>query len=140
MDLDLSLCYFVSYYGDDWDVKQVFDLIRYSKDKEKLKEITEQDEAYKAMSVDAYEVAASFIEGEELGLMKQRYEKEGRVNMCQGLRDWLEEERAEGKAEVVRNLMDNLQVSLEKAMELLGIPESEQEFYREKVNNKESVQ
>ena len=96
--------------------------------------------ADKAMSVDAYEVAASFIEGEELGLMKQRYEKEGRVNMCQGLRDWLEEERAEGKAEVVRNLMDNLQVSLEKAMELLGIPESEQEFYREKVNNKESVQ
>ena len=99
-----------------------------------MKEITEQDEAYKAMSADAYEVAASFIEGEELGLMKQRYEKEGRVNMCQGLRDWLDEERAEGKAEGkaedVKNLMSNLQIPLEKAMELLGIPESEKQLYQ----------
>lgn len=118
------------------DLKQVFDLIRYSKDKNKLKEITEQDEAYQSMNVDAYEVAVSFIEGEELRIMKQKHEKDGKVNMCQGLREWLEDERAEGKAEGraldIKKIMKNLNISEERAMDILEIPLEERFNYQEK--------
>lgn len=98
-----------------------------------MKEITEQDEAYRTMSADAYEVAASFIGGKELRIMRQKYEKEGRVDMCQGLRDWLDEEIIESRTKDIRNLMSNLQVTAPKAMDLLNIPKAEQARYLEKI-------
>lgn len=81
------------------DVKQVFDFIRFAKDKHKLRRLLEQDEAYQMLDEDAYDMVAAYI-GEEETMFKQKekYKKGGKVNMCQGLREWIADERMEGRA------------------------------------------
>ena len=57
--------------------------------------------------------------------------------MCQALKDWAAEERSEGKIEgkiegrmiSLRATMENLGLSLEKAMDVLNIPLEEREQY-----------
>ena len=49
--------------------------------------------------------------------------------MCKAFDDHMERGRIEGKKEAVKNLMRNLSVSLEQAMELLGISPEEREKY-----------
>lgn len=81
------------------DVKQVFDFIRFSNDKEKLRELINADESYQMVSEDAYDMVAVYVGEEEMFKRKEKQVKGGKVNMCQGLRDWLADERTEGKAE-----------------------------------------
>lgn len=82
------------------DVKQVFDFIRFAKDKHMLKRLLEQDEAYQMLEEDAYDMVAAYIgEEETMFKRKEKCKKGGKVNMCQGLREWIEDERMEGKAE-----------------------------------------
>ena len=54
--------------------------------------------------------------------------------MCQALKDWAAEERNEGKREgrmiSLRAIMENLGLSLEKAMDVLNIPLEEREQYK----------
>lgn len=53
--------------------------------------------------------------------------------MCEALRelmkDEIEESKAEGKAESIRELMKNLKISAEQAMEYIGIPKSDYKKY-----------
>lgn len=81
------------------DVKQVFDFIRFSKDKRKLKELMEHDPAYAFLEEDAYDMVAGYAGEEEMFKIKDRHKKGGKVDMCQGLREWMEDERNEGKVE-----------------------------------------
>lgn len=81
------------------DVKQVFDYIRFSGDKQKLKELIENDAAYGMLDEEAYDMVASYVEDSEILKIKEKYRKGGKVDMSKGLREWLEDERAEGKAE-----------------------------------------
>ena len=76
------------------DVKQVFDLIRYSNDKEKLHSMVTGDSRYQEMEEDAYDMVAVHT-GIEEG-MKMKVSEGKRVNLCKGLRDLLEDERQEG--------------------------------------------
>lgn len=48
-------------------------------------------------------------------------------DMCNFSEGIWEDGKAEGRAEMVRNLMRNLSLSIERAMEVLGIPEEERE-------------
>lgn len=93
------------------DVKQVFDFIRYSDDKKKLAELLEKDEAYRYIEEDAYDMVAAYAGEEEMFKWKEKNKKGGKVNMCKGLRDWIADERAEGKAEE-RERMNQLIVML----------------------------
>ena len=81
------------------DIKQIFDFIRCSKDKNKLKELVQNDAAYQEMEEAAYDMIAACTDAEELLGMKKYYGKDGRVNMCRGLKEWLEDERKEGRQE-----------------------------------------
>lgn len=82
------------------DVKQVFDFIRFSKDKDKLKELVETDQAYSRLEEDACDMLAAYVEEEEdMFKRMDKHKKDGRVNMCQGLREWMEDERMEGRME-----------------------------------------
>lgn len=81
------------------DLKQVFDFIRFSKDKQKLKELVENDSAYREMEESAYDVAVAFSGAEELVELKKFYKEERNVNMCQALKEMLQDERDEGRVE-----------------------------------------
>ena len=81
------------------DLKQVFDFIRFSKDKKKLRELVEKDEAYRNLAEDAYDVAVAFTSEKELVEVKAVYEKEGKVDMCEALTEMLKDERDEGRQE-----------------------------------------
>lgn len=81
------------------DVKQVFDFIRYSKDKEKLKELVTTDQSYAFLDEDACDMVLAYAGEEEMFKIKEKHKKGGKVNMCQGLREWMEDERNEGKIE-----------------------------------------
>ena len=81
------------------DVKQVFDYIRFSGDKQKLKELIENDAAYGMLDEEAYDMVASYVEDSEALKIKGKYRKGGKVDMSKGLREWLEDERAEGRRE-----------------------------------------
>jgi predicted transposase/invertase (TIGR01784 family) len=82
------------------DVKQVFDFIRCSGDKEKLKQLVNSDAAYQDMEEDAYDMAAQYSGINEIIQAKENhYEKEGHVNMGNAVRKMIEEIREEGREE-----------------------------------------
>lgn len=78
------------------DLKQVFDFIRCSEDKVSLKALVQNDEAYKEMEEDAYDVAVAFAKADELMEVKRFHEKGGKVDMCKALTEMLADERMEG--------------------------------------------
>ena len=81
------------------DIRQVFDFIKYSEDKEKLRKLVESDEAYKHMDETACEVMALYAKSDEIIRMLENNEDGGEVDMCKALKDWAEEERAIGREE-----------------------------------------
>lgn len=82
------------------DVKQVFDFIRCSGDRKKLAELVRNDERFRRMEEDAYEVVTKYVKANRLIKVKDKYKgKDGKVNMCQALEELIEDGRKEGKAE-----------------------------------------
>ncbi len=79
------------------DVKQVFDFIRFSKDKKKLRELVTGDKAYETLAEEACDMVLAYAGEKEMFRIKEKYKKAGKVNMCQGLREWMEDERAGGE-------------------------------------------
>ena len=61
----------------------MLDFIRFSKDKQKLKELVENDSAYQRLEESAYDVAVAFAGTTTLRKIKS--EKEGNVDMCKEL-------------------------------------------------------
>lgn len=126
------------------DLKQVFDFIRYAKDKRKLKWLVENDPAYKNMHEDAYDIIAAFTKSQELVQIKERTGGEEQ-DMCQALKEWAADERREGKIEGriegqveektnnLRAIMTNLKLTAEAAMDVLDVPQEERAQYREKL-------
>lgn len=119
------------------DVKQVFDAIRFSKDPEKFKELIKTDPAFKALDIEAYDVIMQYTRAKEFGEIKEKVIGEEKVDMCKALTLLLEDERTQGKKEgikegikegetraclvSVKNLMANLNLTLEQTMEMLGM-------------------
>ncbi len=82
------------------DVKQVFDFIRCSGDRAALAELVQNDESFQSMEEDAYEVATQYVMAEELIQVRDEYRgKDGKVNMCQALKELIAEGRASGLAD-----------------------------------------
>lgn len=111
------------------DLKQVFDFIRCSSDKKKLRELVEKDDVYKEMDEEAYDVAVAFTKANELAGVKKYHGKEGKIDMCKALTELIEEGRKEGleegRTESIRNIKqlysfvmrDNRMEDFTKAME-----------------------
>ena len=78
------------------DLKQIFDFIRYSKDKEKLRKLVQNDPAYQNMAEDAYDMVVEYTHAEEMISLKKYYGKDGKVNMCEALTALIEDGRQEG--------------------------------------------
>ena len=81
------------------DVRQVFDFIRCSNDKNALKTLVESDDYYKNMEEDAFDVVVHYTNATELIEAKEYYEKEGNVDMCKALTELIEDGKQEGREE-----------------------------------------
>lgn len=77
------------------DVRQVFDFIRCSGDKNKLKELVEKDKYYKCMETDAFDVAVNYTNATQLIGKKEYYREDGRINMCKAITELIEDGRVE---------------------------------------------
>lgn len=84
------------------DVRQVFDFIRYSEDKKALRELVENNDYYRNMEEDAFDVVNHYTNTPELIGAKEYYRRDGKVDMCKAILDWMEESREEGREEGVR--------------------------------------
>ena len=81
------------------DLKYVVDFIKCRSDKNALRELVSSDEYYQSVDEDAFDVMASYSDTAHMEVIKEKYEEGGRINMCEGLRGWMEDERAQGRAE-----------------------------------------
>lgn len=88
------------------DVKQVFDFIRCSVDKRELLKLVQSDEHFRELEEDAYDVVTNYVRADELIQVKDDYsKKDGKVDMCQALKELLADERMEGVKSVVVNMV-----------------------------------
>ena len=78
------------------DLRQIFSFLQCAKDKKKLQKLVESDSAYQQLEEDAYDMIAVFANAEKLVSVKNGYKKEGKVNMCQAIEEWLEDNRLMG--------------------------------------------
>ena len=103
--MEMDVCW-KEYFRDDaryadvfqTDVKLVFDFIRCSGDRKALAELVQNDKNFQSMEEDAYEVVTQYVKADELIQVKDEYKgKDGKINMCQALKELIEEGRAEGR-------------------------------------------
>lgn len=90
------------------DLKQIFEFIKYSSDKKKLRQLVQSDPAYQEMDEDAYDMAVQYADVTQLINVKTNYQKGGKVNMCRAFDEMLQDERMEGHANAVRNIVLNM--------------------------------
>lgn len=81
-------------------MRYVLEFLRNAKDKEKLKELVENDPYYKSMDEDAYDVVVNYANVKKLVEVKDEYKDvEGRMNMCTAIREMMEDSKSEGRME-----------------------------------------
>lgn len=82
-----------------------------------------------------------YDEARTMELLREEYREEG---LAEGRAEGRKEGRAEGKDEAltvsIRNLMNKLKMTAEKAMEILDIPPEEHEKYALMLKEKDSTQ
>jgi hypothetical protein len=100
------------------DIREVFDYIRYSKDKKRLYRLVAENEYFKHMDEDAFDLVTSYLDAEDVGAKKERYAVEGGgVDMCTAIREMMEDSRAEGREE---GREEGIQVGIIKTYISLG--------------------
>ena len=81
------------------DLKQIFNFIRCSRDGAKLEELVSSDSAYQNMDEAAYDVITAFTHAKELARIKPEYKEGGKIDMCEGIRQLIEQGKSEGRSE-----------------------------------------
>ncbi len=111
------------------DIKYVFGFLQNEGSKDTLTEYVHANEkAFEDLSEDAYDMISVMSHSEELQYLKKDL-GEGGCNMCQAIKEMIEDGRQEGMAIAIKNLMHNLKWTAEQAMEALGIPQEERGKY-----------
>ncbi len=87
------------------DAKEVLEFIAFSDDKEKLRKLTDNDEYYKHMEEDAFELTKEYAHIE--GIHFKPNEK-GEYDMCQAIEDMKTDARIEGK--ILARYEDGMQI------------------------------
>ena len=82
------------------DLRYVLEFLRNAKDKEKLKELVDNEPYYQSMDEDAYDVVVNYANVKKLVEVKDEYKDvEGRMNMCTAIREMMEDSKSEGRKE-----------------------------------------
>ena len=118
------------------DVKHVFDMIRFSENKQGLLELVTKNEYYKHMDEDALELVTLYTNSKELIGIQEIDCEGGKKDVCKAIRDLMEDSREEGreegreenKLEVSKNLLGV--IADELIAEKVGLPlEKVKELY-----------
>jgi hypothetical protein len=96
------------------DLKEVLLFIKYAKDKKKVQELVEKDEVFRHMDREAVRVINNCT-----GVRLPIREEEEVVDMCQGIKDLMEDAAAEAKAEAARAKAEASKATEEKITVLL---------------------
>lgn len=67
------------------DLRQIFDLIRYAEDKERLSELVSQDPSYRSMDSDVFDFVSGYMHVELYGEKEDYRTEGGRIDMCGAL-------------------------------------------------------
>ena len=122
------------------DVKQVFDFIRCSTDKEKLLRLVENDSYYKEMDDDAFDLVMKYTRDKEIVSKRDYISEGGKNNMCKAIQDLIsdskkegrEEGREEGRRSVIINLLrENVEISV-----ICRVAECDESYIEELKRNK----
>lgn len=87
------------------DLREVLGFLKHQKDKEKRKQYVDENEAFRHMKEDAFDVLCMYSDGRELAIRKAEYQTKGGVDMCTALRELKEEGREEGRAEMKEQII-----------------------------------
>lgn len=98
------------------DLKQIFDFIRFSRDRDKLISLVQSEPAYREMDEAAYDMMAEYVNEQGLIEMKKYQGKDRKINMCKALEDMRTESREEGKQEAFIEAYQEFQVSREETI------------------------
>ena len=127
------------------EIRLLFTILRYRKDKVGLKRLLEGNAEYRRMDADTLEVVATMLNAPRIWEDRMKYmsveEEKEEYNMYQALREWIEEERESGilegknvgREESIRNLMETMKWTAEQAMSALKIPDDERANYLERL-------
>ena len=78
------------------DLKQIFDFLQCTKNRDRLKELVESDSVYQELDEDVYDMIVAYTKANKFISIKNKYEKEGKIDMCQALNELLEDSRMIG--------------------------------------------
>lgn len=97
----LEVCRFSHIDRFRTDLREVFGFIQRAGDKKRAKAFVEQhQEAFEHLEEDAYDVISTITGSAELAGRKEQYQEEGGTfNMCQAIREMIEDGRIEGRQE-----------------------------------------
>lgn len=107
------------------EIRQLFQLLRFCGDRRRLRQELEENTEYQNMDEDTLEAAAAMLDLPQIWKERENYRssKEGGYDMCTAVREWREEllaeGKAEGKAEAILDLLDDLGTVPEKVKNLV---------------------
>ena len=117
------------------ELGQIMNYIHYSKDMDKIHEITHTDDRFRSLAPESADLI-NLATGSRLNI-PQKERKEGKVNMCKAIDDMRKVSKAEGlaegkaaglaegdftaRAECVQNVMKSFGVSMTQAMDVLKV-------------------
>lgn len=106
------------------DVGKVLRIIKNSEKKDELKSLVENDPYYKEMEQDAYLVAVNYIKADEL-LDFEKFEEEGKYDMCRAIKELIEDGRMEGRINLLVDLVRDDLINVGEAAKRIGVTEEE---------------
>lgn len=108
------------------ELKEVFSAVHYRNNKKEFKRLLEMDESYRHLSRDTVEVLSALLNVPQMWEEREQYmnreAEEEEYDMCQAMREWLEDERNEGVQQGIQAGMQQGIMVIIKNMLRLGAP------------------
>ncbi len=96
------------------DLREVFGFLKRQDDKEALKRYVEENEAFRHLREDAYDVVAVYSRSRELEIHKEQYEAEEGFDMCLAIREMIEDGRIEGRMDGISAMNELIHCLMEE--------------------------
>ena len=133
----VSACEPMDCSGFRTSLRDLFEILPYRRDKERLKELLESNPSYRRMDEETARTISVLMGIKNFGENEERFKTEEGYDMCQAIREMMEDSRQEGETlgeikgsasqiiEIIDNIRKELHCSLEKACIVGGKTQAE---------------